>query len=100
LYAAVLECEDCTQLLRVSYLQQPPRLHVRTWLRMRLNALCARCPRCGSDRLSGGAGPDAVHNYRSRPVRTLQRLMGAPLCYCAECRLQFYDLRPKRHIES
>jgi hypothetical protein len=26
----------------------------------------------------------------------IQKLFGAPLLYCAPCRIQFYDLRPRR----
>jgi hypothetical protein len=33
--------------------------------------------------------------YRN-PLSLIQRYLGGTLMYCVDCRLQFYDLRPKR----
>ena len=38
---------------------------------------------------------DYVEGYELNLLRMIQKLLGAPLCYCWDCRLQFYDLRPR-----
>lgn len=38
---------------------------------------------------------DFVEGYHDSLLRSVEKLFGAPLCYCWDCRLQFYDLRPR-----
>lgn len=56
----------------------------------------ARCPRCGQSDLQKFSRPDPIEGMAQNPFRLVQRLLGAPLLYCAICRLQFYDLRKRK----
>jgi hypothetical protein len=53
----------------------------------------ARCPRCGTARLSRLKDRDKIDSMRSGPVNLLNRLTGGKLVHCHYCRLQFYDRR-------
>ncbi len=61
--------------------------------------LYARCPKCGNTQLKIFKHRDHIEAYQLNLVRILQKLLGAPLCYCWECRLQFYDVRPRIDAE-
>jgi hypothetical protein len=55
----------------------------------------ARCPRCGEMQLEVLRDRDYIEGFENNPLRIMQKLFGAKLYYCWECRLQFYDLRPR-----
>jgi len=94
-YAAVFECYDCHHRTGVSHLKQLPRLSLPHFLRAPWITYHARCPHCGNMQLRVYKQRDYVEGYQRNLLRMLQKLLGAPLCYCWECRLQFYDLRPR-----
>lgn len=56
----------------------------------------ARCVRCGSYGVSRLMKPDRVDGFTRNPLGLVQRLLGAPVCRCSPCRLQFYDWRRLR----
>jgi hypothetical protein len=39
---------------------------------------------------------DHIDDMSYRPSSIIQRLLGGQLYHCIGCRLQFYDLRPRR----
>jgi hypothetical protein len=94
-YAAVFECYDCHQRIGISYLRQLPRLSVWHFLRMPWITFHVRCPRCGEMQLKVLRNRDYIEGYENNPLRIIQKLLGAKLYYCWECRLQFHDLRPQ-----
>jgi hypothetical protein len=54
----------------------------------------SRCPRCDSRRLKVFKKRDHIEGFQRNIYRRIQGWMGAKLCYCERCRLQFYDRRP------
>jgi predicted RNA-binding Zn-ribbon protein involved in translation (DUF1610 family) len=94
-YAAVFECYDCGQHIGVSRLQKLLNPHMPDFLRMPWITVHARCPRCGNMKLQVFERRDYIEGYQRNLLRFVQRLLGAPLCYCPSCRLQFHDLRPR-----
>jgi DNA-directed RNA polymerase subunit RPC12/RpoP len=54
----------------------------------------ARCPRCGTARLSRLKDRDKIDRMRGGPMNFFSRLTGGKLVHCRSCRLQFYDRRP------
>jgi hypothetical protein len=56
----------------------------------------ASCPRCRGFDLTRLSKPDRVDSFDRNPVRLAQRMFGARLYHCWLCRVQFYDLRPRR----
>jgi hypothetical protein len=59
-----------------------------------LFGLHARCPSCGTGKLTRMAGRDRIDRMFHNPFSYLQRAFGGKLFHCSYCRLQFYDLRP------
>ena len=81
LYRAAFQCGGCgaRDLRR--------RRFLRRW------SMVARCPRCFSSELTVRRRRDPSESFRGGVIRRLQGWMGVKLCYCARCRLQFYDSR-------
>lgn len=80
-FTAKYRCIDCRY--ERAYLRRPalPSLH-------------RACPRCGNRELERFPNRDRIDKTYLNPISMLQRLIGAPLWWCAWCRLQFYDYRP------
>jgi hypothetical protein len=55
---------------------------------------CTRCIECGSAEVARLVKPDRVDSFTTNPLGRVQRLLGAPVCRCSPCRVQFYDWRP------
>ena len=87
-YRAAYECEDCKK-----------RITVRRRLVFRLT-LEARCPECGSARLSLFSAPDNIERMSRQTWSRVQKWLGGHLYYCAICRLQFHDWRSRAPEEG
>ena len=83
-YSAVYRCGECGAGA------------VRWRKLLRLPAVSARCPRCGSGDLEVYAKRDKVEGFRGGVWRRAMGAMGARLYYCSPCRLQFYDARGRK----
>jgi DNA-directed RNA polymerase subunit RPC12/RpoP len=62
----------------------------------------ARCPNCGTYRVTKLRGVDKIDKMASGPLNRLEKLMGGNLYHCVFCRLQFYDRRkaaPRTFLE-
>jgi hypothetical protein len=81
-YLAIYECLECDT---EQYLPRPYQYYFGPH---------ARCPRCGTFRLSRLKERDRIDRMRTGPMNLWNRLRGAKLAHCKFCRLQFYDLRP------
>jgi DNA-directed RNA polymerase subunit M/transcription elongation factor TFIIS len=79
---AVFECRECGAR------------EAKRWLFFRTPTRIANCPRCGNRKLEVYKKRDRIEMFHFSVFRMLQGWMGAKLCYCALCRLQFYDFRP------
>lgn len=55
----------------------------------------ARCPRCGTYRLSRLKEPDKIDAMHTGFVNFMERMTGGRLFHCRYCRVQFYDRRPR-----
>jgi DNA-directed RNA polymerase subunit RPC12/RpoP len=53
----------------------------------------ARCPQCGTFRLTRLRGRDKIDKMASGVWNTLERMAGGVLYHCCFCRVQFYDRR-------
>src|ERR1035437_214978 len=94
-YAAVFKCSDCHHRIGISHVKILSRLSLAYFIPAPWITSHARCPKCGNMQLQVYRNRDYVEGYEDNLLRTIQRLLGAPLCYCWDCRLQFYDLRPR-----
>ena len=81
-YRAIYECPACDT---EQCLPRPYLYHLGPQ---------ARCPRCGTFRLSLRKTRDRIDSMRGGPVNLLKRMIGGKLAHCRYCRLQFYDRRP------
>jgi DNA-directed RNA polymerase subunit RPC12/RpoP len=80
-YLAVYECRKCQRVTRIA---RPYQYHFGPE---------ARCPRCGTTRLSKLKGRDDIDPMNSGVFNLLERLAGGKLYHCCFCRIQFYDRR-------
>ena len=55
----------------------------------------ARCPRCGTYRLSRLKERDRIDPMNSGLLNLLERMTGGKLFHCRFCRVQFYDRRSR-----
>jgi hypothetical protein len=55
----------------------------------------ARCPQCGTYRLTKLKEPDKIDPMRSGIMNLLERMNGGSLFHCRYCRIQFFDRRPR-----
>jgi len=82
-YAAIYYCKSCDSEEYV------PRL-----FQYRFGPY-ARCPQCGTYRLSKLRAPDKIDGMQTGLINLLERLHGGRLFHCRYCRVQFYDRRPR-----
>ena len=86
-YLAIFQCTDCRQ---PKYQSRPYFYNFGPY---------ARCPRCGTYRVSRLREPDRIDRYHRSATGLIRSLFGSPLCHCRFCRIQFYDRRPLRRDE-
>jgi len=55
----------------------------------------ARCPRCGTYRLSKLKDRDRIDKMHSGVMNLVERVSGGKLFHCRICRIQFYDRRAR-----
>ena len=60
----------------------------------------ARCPRCGTSRLTKLKVPDRIDPKHTGFLNFMERLMDGKLYHCRYCRLQFYDRRGAASAEE
>lgn len=80
-YLAIYECRDCENEEFV-----PRRYNYRRGEE-------ARCPNCGTYRLTRLRGVDKIDKMLPGLLNRLEKMMGGNLYHCVFCRLQFYDRR-------
>jgi hypothetical protein len=80
-YLAIYECRDC------EHEEFVPRRYTYRFGEE------ARCPNCGTYRLSKLRGVDRIERMATGPLNRLEKLLGGTLYHCVFCRLQFYDRR-------
>jgi transposase-like protein len=88
-YRSVYACDACGA----------HEAHRHKLVRRYLSIHC-RCPRCWSEHLEVFGKRDRIEGFHKSFLRRMQSWLGAPLYYCAGCRLQFYDARPRRRRDS
>jgi hypothetical protein len=71
------------------------RYHVTVFSRLRL-ARFAKCPKCRHQDIKVQKRIDKIDRMRGGLFNLIHRLLGGQLYHCWFCRLQFYDLRPRR----
>ena len=81
-YLAIYQCRSCQ---REQHLPRPFRLHFGPH---------ARCPKCGTFRVTRLGEPDGVDRMQGGLWNLLERLSRGGLYHCRFCRVQFYDRRP------
>jgi hypothetical protein len=89
--AEAFACKACGRRTR--------RLHPR--LVQRIGFICStqtRCIRCGSIDVRRRTKLDRLESVSRSPASRLQQWTGAPVNWCAGCRLQYFDWRPPRVI--
>ena len=82
LFAQAQCCTKCATRCRLS-----------RWRSLR-DSRYVSCPRCAGQNLRVFSRIDRIEGMQRNPLRWIERLLGAPLYYCAACRLQFFDVRP------
>jgi len=81
-YLAIYQCRSCEREL---HLPRPYRLHFGPH---------ARCPKCGTFRVTRLGVPDTVDRMQGGLWNLLERWSHGNLYHCRFCRVQFYDRRP------
>jgi DNA-directed RNA polymerase subunit RPC12/RpoP len=71
------------------------RYHVTVASRLRL-ARYAKCPKCSYQDITAMRRVDKIDRMRGGIFNLIHRVFGGQLYHCWFCRLQFYDLRPRR----
>jgi DNA-directed RNA polymerase subunit RPC12/RpoP len=80
-YLAIYECQDCEH---EEFVPRHYTYHLGDE---------ARCPNCGTYRLSKLRGIDKIDKMATGPFNRIEKLLGGTLYHCVFCRLQFYDRR-------
>ena len=80
-YIAVYECKECHA---EDYLPPAHQLH---------RGKAARCPRCGTYRITRLKEPDHIDPMRTGMLNMLEKMAGGKLYHCRYCRVQFWDRR-------
>jgi ribosomal protein L32 len=88
-YASVNECPECQTRLVQTHAARFPAL-----------SLIARCPQCGTTELRLRKCLDYYDPLYHNPISLVQKYLGGAVLYCVDCRLQFYDLRPRRRPKN
>src|SRR5262245_16261741 len=82
-YMAIYQCRKCEH---EEFVPRRFRYHLGP---------AARCPVCGSHRVSKLKTPDRIDRFHGGFLNLLERIAGrGKLFHCRWCRLQFYDRRP------
>jgi len=84
-YARIEECPQCECQRIQAYADRYP-----------VFSFSARCPKCGTPDLRVRRTLDHIDPLYRNPISLIQKYLGAAVLYCVDCRLQFYDLRPRR----
>jgi DNA-directed RNA polymerase subunit RPC12/RpoP len=86
-YDSSYRCMDCGA-----------RVHFpKNWLNLFSLYVC--CPRCGAPDVKKRRKRDGIDRMYRNPISWGQWMLGAPLYHCHDCRLQFYDLRPRERSQ-
>jgi DNA-directed RNA polymerase subunit RPC12/RpoP len=80
-YLAIYSCKDCHA---EDNLPRAHQLHRGT---------TARCPKCGTFRISRLKEPDRIDPMHSGVLNLLEKMAGGRLFHCRYCRIQFWDRR-------
>jgi len=86
-YSKAYRCKDCDARVRVTIASQSKNLKF------------AACPKCHSYELTAPKRIDKIDKLVRSPRSFFQRIMGGTLYHCWYCRLQFYDVRPRKRAE-
>jgi DNA-directed RNA polymerase subunit RPC12/RpoP len=86
-YAKAYRCKNCDSRVRVGVASHSKKLKF------------AACPKCHTYELTAPRRVDKIDKMIKGPRSFLQRIMGGTLYHCWYCRLQFYDLRPRKKSE-
>ena len=86
-YSKAYRCKDCDTRVRVALTTHSKNLKF------------AACPKCHTYELTAPKRVDKIDKLMKGPGSFVQRLMGGTLYHCWYCRLQFYDLRPRKKSE-
>jgi len=81
-YMAIYQCRSCE---REQHVPRPYRLHFGPH---------ARCPKCGTFRVTRLGEPDGVDRMQRGFLNLIERSLHGNLYHCRFCRVQFYDRRP------
>ena len=80
-YIAIYSCKECHA---EDNLPRAHQLH---------RGKAARCPRCGTFRITRLREPDHIDPMRTGILNMLERMAGGKLYHCRYCRIQFWDRR-------
>ncbi len=80
-YLAIYECRDCEN---EEFIPRRYTFHLGDQ---------ARCPKCGTYRITKLKGPDKIDKMFNGPLNSLEKLLGGKLHHCCFCRIQFFDRR-------
>jgi len=80
-HLAIYSCKDCHA---EDNLPRAHQLH---------RGKAARCPKCGTFRLSRLKEPDRIDPMHTGLLNRLEKMAGGRLFHCRYCRIQFWDRR-------
>jgi DNA-directed RNA polymerase subunit RPC12/RpoP len=80
-YIAIYSCKACRA---EDNLPRTHQLHL---------GRAARCPRCGTYRLTRLKEPDGIDPMQTGVLNMLEKMAGGKLYHCRYCRIQFWDRR-------
>lgn len=80
-YLAIYECRECENEEFI------PRRYTYHF------GAEARCPHCGTLRVTKLRGIDKIDKMVTGPLNRLEKMLGGSLYHCVFCRVQFYDRR-------
>lgn len=87
-YQAVVRCGQCGRRYTA---WQPWTYLFRTYV---------NCPKCGQTGLERRRSLDGIDRVYRNPASWLQRFVLAPIYHCRDCRMQFYDWRPRKQVRT
>jgi hypothetical protein len=80
-YLAIYECRECEN---EEFVPRQYTFHLGE---------NARCPRCGTLRVTKLRAPDKIDPMNSGLLNRVEKMSGGTLHHCCFCRVQFYDRR-------
>jgi hypothetical protein len=89
MWSEMYECPNCRR--RAGSFHRSLYAHCRF-----LFSRHSRCVRCGSEVVQRLRKRDKLERFSRNPLALIQALTGAPINFCALCRLQFFDWRKPR----